>query len=90
MEHWQQNWDSAASVRKTGSSASQAWDGYQRIVSAVQGLGKQFYPIGWGSLTDAAKTTYLKGSFLLDWNGGQGAMLYSDNYSGSTNLWNPA
>jgi len=90
MEHWQQNWDSAASVRTSGSTGSQGWDGWQRLVSAVQGLGKQFYPIGWGAPTDVTKSSYLKGSFLLDWNGGQGAFIFSNNYAGTSDPWNPA
>ena len=69
----------------SGSTEYQAWDGWQRLVSAIQGLGKQFYPIGWGSLTDGTKSSYLKGSFLLDWNGGQSAFTYSSNYSSTSN-----
>jgi hypothetical protein len=56
----------------------------------VQGLGKQFYPIEWGALTDTTKSSYLKGSFLLDWNGGQSALVYSSNYVSTTDAWNPA
>ena len=33
-EHWQQNWDSSDSVRASGNAGNQAWDGWQRIVSA--------------------------------------------------------
>ncbi len=90
MEHWQQNWDSSDSVRTTGSTGSTAWDGWQRIVSAVQANGKDFFPIGWGPLSNTTRSAYLKGSFLLDWNGGQGAFSYADSYSGSGDPWNPA
>jgi hypothetical protein len=86
LEHFQQNWDSTNSVR----TSAWAWDGWQRAIGTVQGLGKQFYAGDFGSLSDVNKAVYLKASFLLDWNGQGGAFAYSDNWSGTSNLWNPA
>jgi hypothetical protein len=86
LEHFQQNWDSSNSVRTSAT----AWDGWQRAVATAQGLGKQFYAGDFGSLSDVAKATYLKGSFLLEWNGQGGEFAYSDNWSGTSDLWNPA
>ena len=87
LEHWQQRWDSTHSVR---ASPYGAWDGWQRVPGAIQALGKQFYAGEFGSLSDTAKATYLKGSFMLDWNGGGGAFFYADNWSGTSDPWNPA
>jgi hypothetical protein len=90
MEHWQQLWDSAATVRVTGSTANTAWDGWQRVPGAVQGMGKDFFAMEKGGLTDSTKMTYLKGCFLLEWNGGSSAFIYTDNYAGTGDPWNPA
>jgi hypothetical protein len=87
MEHWQQNWDSSASVRTNGSTGSQAWDGWQRLPSVVHNLGKDFYAIEAGALTDVKKASYLRASFLLAWKAGRGAFFYSDAYSGRGNPW---
>jgi hypothetical protein len=86
-EHWQQNWDSSDSVRVSGSSASQAWDGWQRVVSAVEAAGKDFFPIGMGALNDVQKAMYLRASFLLAWKPGRGAFFYTDDYDGKGDPW---
>jgi len=87
-EYWEMNWDSAGSIRLSGtSSCSQNWDGWERLVAAVQGMGKDFIPITSGTSDSAgvAKSTYLKASFLLDYDGGSSAFVYAaggpGNYS---------
>jgi putative glycosyl hydrolase-like family 15 (GHL15) protein len=87
MEHWQQNWDSSASVRTSGPTGSQAWEGWQRVPSVVHHLGKDFYAMETGSLTDVGKASYLRASFLLAWKVGAGAFFYSDAYAGKGNPW---
>jgi hypothetical protein len=90
MEHWQENWDNNSSVRVSGADASQAWDGWERVVSAVQRLGVDFYAMDEGSLTDVRKATYLRASFMLASKSGRGAFFYTDSYSGRSDPWNPA
>lgn len=90
LEHWQQNWDSTHSVRLTGLAGNQAWDGWERVPTAVQRLGKDFYAMDRGSLADVQKAKYLKASFLLAWTRRQGAFLYTDSYAGTADPWNPA
>jgi hypothetical protein len=78
-EYWQMNWDTRGSIRLAGTdSCSQNWDGWQRVGAAVQSLGKDFIPLESGTAGGAgvAKSTYLKASFLLGWNGGGSAFVY--------------
>jgi hypothetical protein len=87
QEHWQQNWDGSDSVRVSGSSGNQAWDGWQRVISAVQGLRKDFFAMEEGALSDVEKATYLRASFLLSWKPGRGAFFYTDDYDGKGDPW---
>jgi Hypothetical glycosyl hydrolase family 15 len=87
MEHWQQNWDNGASVRVSGSASNQAWRGWQRVASTVHGLGKDFFAMDTGALSDVNKAAYLRASFLLDWKPGQGVFFYADNYAGKGDPW---
>ena len=72
MEHWQQNWDGSASVRVSGSAGNQAWQGWQRVPSAVHALRRDFYAMDAGALTDVKKAAYLRASFLLASRPGRG------------------
>ena len=73
MEHWQQNRDSSATVRVSGSAGNQAWHGWQRVPSAVHALRRDFYAMDTGALTDVKKAAYLRASFLLASRPGRGA-----------------
>jgi hypothetical protein len=74
------NWDSSGSLRLSGTSVcTKNWDGWQRLVAVVQGMGKDFIPLTSGDAGDAgvARSTFLKASFLLDYNGGTSTFIYS-------------
>jgi hypothetical protein len=93
-EYWLMNWDSSGSLRLGGTAAcNQNWDGWQRLVGAAEAMGKDFIPVTSGT-SDAAgvnKSTFLKASFLLDYNGGTSAFIYSagglGNYSTTADNW---
>jgi hypothetical protein len=87
LEHWQQNWDANDSVRARGEAGTQAWDGWERLPSVVASLGKDFYASETGAISDAAKASYLRASFLLQWKPGRGAFFYTDNPSGKGDPW---
>jgi hypothetical protein len=53
----------------------------------VNKLGKDFYAMETGALTDVKKASYLRASFLLAWKAGGGAFFYSDAYSGKGDPW---
>ena len=86
-EHWQQYGDGPGSVRTTGTAWTQAWEGWERLPSVVAAMGKDFYAITRGALTDTAKAAYLKASFLLAWKPGRGAFFYTDDYAGKGDPW---
>jgi hypothetical protein len=86
MEHWQQNWDGSDSVRVSGSTGTQAWDGWERIPAAVQRRHRDFFALDRGRLDDANKAAYLRASFLLNWRRGS-SFLYTDDYDGSGDPW---
>jgi hypothetical protein len=93
-ERWQMSWNDG-SVRLSGSAScsGQNWDGWQRLVSAVQRMGTDFFPLtsGPGDAAGVAKSTYLKASFLLDYNGGTSALIYASggygNYDARVDDW---
>ena len=87
-ERWQQYWGSpGAPVRTSGAAWNQAWEGWERLPSVVASMGKDFYAITQGALTDRGKAAYLRASFLLAWKPGRGAFLYTDNYVGKGDPW---
>jgi hypothetical protein len=93
-EYWQMNWGDG-SVRLSGAALCGGgnWDGWERLVSAVQGMGKDFFPLtsGPSDAAGVAKSTYLKASFLLEYNGGASALIYAaggnSNYDASVDDW---
>jgi hypothetical protein len=54
----------------------------------VQSLGKDFYAMDAGALSDLRKATYLRASFLLAWRPRRGAFLYTDDPGGNRDPWN--
>jgi Hypothetical glycosyl hydrolase family 15 len=93
-EYWQMS-RTDGEVRLAGSAScnGQNWGGWQRIVSAVQGMRKDFIPLTSGPADSAgvAKSTYLKASFLLEYDGGPSAFIYAPggngNYDAKVDDW---
>ena len=50
-------------------------------------MGKDFYAIETGALSDTGKADYLRASFLLAWKPGRGAFFYTDDYAGKGDPW---
>jgi hypothetical protein len=87
-ERWQQYWGSpGAPVRTSGAAWNQAWEGWERLPSVVASIGKDFYAITQGALTDTGKAAYLRASFLLAWTPGRGTFFYTDDYAGQGDPW---
>jgi hypothetical protein len=85
-EHWQQ-WGSTGSLRTSGTAWTQAWEGWERLPSVVASMGKDFYAITAGALTDTGKAAYLRASFLLAWKPGRGTFFYTDDSGGEGDTW---
>ncbi len=84
VEDWLQNPGNTAQLRSEGSSWYQNWSGWQSLVATAQSLGVDFLPSTSGTTTSIATMRYGKASFLLDWNGGGSAFVYS----APGDLWN--
>jgi hypothetical protein len=87
-ERWQEYWGSSgAPVRTSGADWNQQWEGWERLPSVVASMGKDFYAITEGALTDTAKAAYLRASFLLALKPGRGTFFYTDDYAGKGDPW---
>ena len=85
-ENWEMNWDGSGSLRFSGTSAcTENWDGWQRLLGAVQRMRKTFVAVtsGGSDSAGAAKATYLRASFLLDYDGGPSAFIYAPSGLGN-------
>ena len=85
-EYWSQNGANSQS-RSIGPSWNQQWDNWQKLVSVAQDGGADFFGIAYGSSSQPGPIRYAKGSFLLDWHGRGGAVLF-DEING-LDPWNP-
>jgi len=86
-EYWSQNAADARS-RSIGANWDQQWDGWQRLVSVAQDAGADFFGIAYGSTSSTVQIRYAKGSFLLDWHGRGGAVMYDP--ADGADPWNPS
>lgn len=77
-EGYQQLPDGTDALRTSGSASwTQNWDGWQRLVQTAQAMHKDFVGITYGASNDTRTMTYGKASFMLAWNGGTSAFIYS-------------
>lgn len=88
-EYYQETSNGTNQLRASGSSWTENWDGWQRLVSTAQAMGKDFIGITYGAPGDTNQMTYGKASFLLDWNGGGSAFMYgtTDGSDPSNAAW---
>lgn len=87
-EYWLQDPTNPARSRSVGSEWWQNWDGWQRLVAVAQAMGADFFGYTYGPPGDTRTMRFVKGSFLLDWDGQGGALLYRLTETGDP--WNPA
>jgi hypothetical protein len=80
-EYYQETSEGSDTLRSTGGSWTQNWDGWQRLVATAQSMGDDFFGVMYGATGNTAAMAYGKASFLLDWNGGAGAFIYANNDS---------
>jgi hypothetical protein len=88
-EYYQETSNGTNQLRASGSSWTQNWDGWQRLVSTAQSMGKDFIGITYGAAGDTNQMTYGKASFLLDWNGGGSVFMYgtTDGSDPTNSAW---
>lgn len=76
-EYWLQSPIDVAQLRTVGTRWYENWAGWQSLVSVAQKAGVDFFGRTYGSGNDSRAMRYVRGSFLLDWNGKGGAVIYS-------------
>lgn len=75
-EYWLQDPTNVARLRALGPEWWNNWDGWQRLVAVTQKAGADFFGLIYGVATDTRVVRYGKASFLLDWHGGGGAVMF--------------
>jgi hypothetical protein len=82
LEHWTK-WGSGTGDQFTGAE----WSRHQEFLRRTQRAGKIFLAITYASTSDERSMQYARASFLLDWDGGRGALIVD---TGPTDPWNEA
>jgi len=86
-EYWQQNANSTAETfSDCGCDWTGWWSKWQRLITTAQTAGADFFALDYGSGADTRLIRYLKASFLLEWNGRGGGMIWNPLDTGDP--WN--
>lgn len=87
-EYWQQN---PNSLTQTFSDCACSWTGWwskwQRLMTTAQAGGADFFSLVYSSGSDMRTAQYEKASFLMDWNGKGGGMIW--NPLDTADPWTP-
>jgi hypothetical protein len=75
-EYWLQAASDPSQLRGSGSRWHENWPGWEALVSVAQQTGADFFGLSYGLSTDVRAMRYLRASFLLDWDGRGGALIY--------------
>jgi hypothetical protein len=86
-EYYDETSTSTRQSRAMGTAWYQHWDGWQRLIGTAQSMGDDFLGLTKQTCTDTAAMMYGKASFLLEWNGGPSAFMFT---CGTTDPANPA
>lgn len=63
------------------------WDSWTAFIDYVQGYSLAFFPVDVVSSANAAVARYLRASFLMNWNGGSGSILFGKDGSYAVDPW---
>jgi hypothetical protein len=87
-EYWMQDPTNIGRLRGIGAEWYNHADGWQKLVSVAQSTGADFFGDTYASSTsDIRPMRYGKGTFLIDWDGGGGALFVD---LGGADPWNAA
>jgi hypothetical protein len=88
IEYWHQNHCCGIdhTVTLSGTDAwYKNWDGWQSVETYAQSKGLEFWPVDFIAKTELPQCRFLRGSYLLDWNGKGSIVLGSWD---GTDFWN--
>jgi pimeloyl-ACP methyl ester carboxylesterase len=87
-EYWVQLPTDPTVLRSSGSATwMQYWDGWTSLQNIVQNAGDDFFALMYGSSSATAVMRYGKASFLLNWDGAGGALIYG--HPDGSDPWSP-
>jgi hypothetical protein len=86
-EYYQETSEGSYTLRSNGANWNQHWDGWQRLIGTAQSMGDDFIGQVYGPITDTQKMHYSRGSFLLEWNGGNSFFSYGTETV--SDYWSP-
>jgi chitodextrinase len=92
-EYWMQNANNPSQLMDdSGAGFMHMWSGWQKLVTTAQAGGADFLGVSIGSSSDMRTMRFGKGSFLLDWDGQDGAFLYAvaPAFTSAISPWNTA
>jgi hypothetical protein len=92
-EYWMQDPNNLTRLMDdSGGAYLHHWSGWQKLVRTAQSHGADFIGVSRGTTSDVRTMRYGKGSFLLDWNGRDGAFVYAVEpaYTSGVSHWNSA
>jgi hypothetical protein len=76
VEFWLQTAADTTQLRGVGARWFENWQGWQGLISFAQRAGVDFFGLGYGLSSNTRAMRFLRASFLLDWNGRGGALIY--------------
>jgi hypothetical protein len=89
VEYWQQR-STDHTVFLSGDDAwNHHWDGWQSVMAYAQSKGLGFIPAAYVSSTELRQTRFLRGSYLLQWNGAPRGAILMTGWT-SADFWNSA
>ena len=77
LEYWLQSPIEVSQLRAEGPRWYELWPSWQSLVSVAQRAGVDFFGLMYGAGADLRAMRYVRGSFLLDWDGRGGAVIFS-------------
>jgi hypothetical protein len=88
-EYFQQSPAGTNQRRSAAESWDANWPGWERLVKTAQSMKRAFVGMMYGPGGDLSTLMYGKASFLLDWNGKDGAFIYlpTDGVDTGSAIW---
>jgi hypothetical protein len=78
IEYWQQRSSDHTVVLSGDDTWYHHWDGWESVMAYAQSKGLGFIPVCYVSSTELAQTRFLRGSYLLQWNGSSRGAINAD------------
>lgn len=87
VEYWQQNSNNIAQIRSSDPAAAfPNWDGWQSVMAHAISKGLRFHGLSENAASDVARVLYLRGSWMLEWDGAGGC--WANTPIGGVDNWN--